>query len=130
MGRGRDLARPKAVAFLRELRRLAPRADYPVVGQPALRAWFHEHGFRRRSGAPLSWDQLKAMQRRCGVPWGWHCPAIGLHRGRPVSSHLLLLHWCMVQGEKLGPPRTEHWQPSEATRRQRAGKSSTTRTSR
>lgn len=114
-----DLDRPPPRQFLDELRALAPGADYPVVGRDAIRAWFFAHGFRRRNGTELSWDQLLEMQRRCGQPWGWHAPAIGMHRGKPVSSHLLLLRWAVVQAEKLGPPTTRHWVPSERTLRAR-----------
>jgi hypothetical protein len=119
MARTRDLARPDAKAFLDELRALAPQLEYPVVGQDAIRQWFHAHGFRRRNGEPLSWGQLLDMQRRAGEPWGWHSPAIGVHRGRPVSSHLLLLRWAMVHAEKFGPPTTEHWRPAPRTLRAR-----------
>lgn len=119
MARPRDLQRPPAGTFLRELRRLARRADYPVVGQAAIREWFHVHGYKKRDGETLSWSQLLDMQRRAGVPWGWHTPAIGVHRGMPISTHLLLLHWCMVQGEKFGPATTAGWVPAPRTVRQR-----------
>ena len=119
MGRRPDVARPEPRAFADELRALAPHADYPVDGQVEIREWFYDHGFRRRDGTPLSWGQLKDMQRRCGQPWGWHTPAIGVHQGRPFSTHLLLLRWAMVQAEKLGPPWSCHWEPAPRTQRLR-----------
>lgn len=124
MASRRDLARPESRVFWLELRRLAKRADYPVVGREAILAWFHAHGFTRRDGSPVSWNQVLDWQWRCGEPMGWHSPAIGAHRGKPVSTHLLLLRWCMVQAEKLGPPTTQHWVPAPRAvraRRQCAG---------
>lgn len=122
MPRRPDIARPEPRVFLEELRHLAPLADYPIDGHEAIRAWLHAHGFRRRNGEPLSWRQILDWQTRCGEPFGWHTPAIGLHRGRPFSTHLLLLRWCMVQAEKLGPPWSSGHAPaprSERRRRQR-----------
>lgn len=125
MGKPRDLTRPASSAFLIELRHLARRSDCPVVGQPAIRAWFYAHGFRKRNDVDeLSWSQLLDMQRRAGEPWGWHSPAIGVHRGRPISTHLLLLRWCMIHGEKFGPPTTQHWVPAPRTLRARRSRRS------
>jgi hypothetical protein len=125
MARPRDLARPAAGAFLRELRNLASGADYPVVGQAAVRAWFHAHGWRKKNGDELTWDRLLDLQWRAGEPFGWHTPAIGMHRGQPVSTHLLLLRWAMVHGEKFGPPTTQHWVPALSSIRARRARAST-----
>lgn len=126
MARTRDLKRPASPAFLDELRRLARRADYPVKGQVQLKHWFHQHGWTRRDGGVLSWAVILDMQRRCGEPFGWHTPSRGRYRGVPVSSHLLLLYWAMVHGEKFGPATSEHWRPSPRTERARRAQGGTT----
>lgn len=99
MARTRDLQRPPSGTLLHELRRLARRADYPVRGQAQMKLWFHQHGWHKKNGDVLSWAQLLDMQRRCGEPFGWHTPSRGKFRGEPISTHLLLLRWCMVHGE-------------------------------
>lgn len=116
MARTRDLQRPPAGTFLRELRRLARRADYPVVGQAQIQLWFHRHGYKKRDGSVLSWAVILDMQRRVGEPFGWHTPGVGRYRGQPISTHLLLLHWCMCHGEAFGG-RSEHWRPAPRTAR-------------
>ncbi len=118
--RQRELERPNYRTILARLRSLCPRVDRPVVGQDAIVAWFTHYGFRGPYGRPLTWEHVRAWQWRCGEPFAFHRPAIGRMRGSPVSTHCLLLAWCMTQAAKLGPMWSRHWAPSPRTKRARA----------
>ena len=78
--------------WVTELRRSLPY-DPVIVGRPALRAWFCDHGL------DLPWASLKNLQARLGEPFAWFPQA---KPETPWSTHVLLLYWLIRHGEAFG----------------------------
>jgi hypothetical protein len=88
-----------------------------LEGRDAIRQWLAKHGFKRRNGDPLSWEQVLDMEHRVGERLHLQRPAIGRHNGLVWSTHLLLLRWAVVNWEKLTPPTHPGWVPAPRTQR-------------
>lgn len=113
MARPLDLAKlPDPNHVLRELRALAPQCEYPVHGAEAICDWLQRHGIHKRNGERLPWRRVLELEKRCGEKLHANAPAIGIHQGRPWTTHLLLLRWCLANLPKLGPPGHPDWRPS------------------
>ena len=109
------LAIDRAV-LLATWRRMAPGCDTILTGHTAIAGWLAAHGWRSASGGPPSWYQVKQMQERVGCPLFWYPRAGGHRRGMAISTHFVLLMWCLEHApafDRRGPM----WKPSHRTRR-------------